>query len=251
MNVLIIEDELLAADRLESLIQKHDSTIQISEKLDSVKDSVEYLKENIDDLDLIFMDIQLADGKSLEIFKQVDVHKPVIFTTAYNQYSLEAFQFNSIHYLLKPVKFEDLSNAIEKYSRFYEKKIKIDPEIIQNIISSGPVKSRFLMKYGNRLMSEKVENIALIYIFEKVVYGKVFNDDKSYLLDYSLEELESILEPKMFYRVNRKTIVNINSIKSISPYKNQRLNIITEPSIKEEIIVSREKVNDFRTWLDS
>lgn len=253
MNVLIIEDEILAADRLESLILKHDPSITICNRLDSVKDSVEYLKANLEKLDLIFMDIQLADGKSLEIFKEVDVSKPVIFTTAYNEYSLEAFNYNSIHYLLKPVKYEDLSNAIDKFSKLYQNKVTIDPDVINRLLTGegNKNKERFLLKFGNRLISEKTENIALIYIFEKVVYCKIFNDDRNYMLDYSLEELEAILDTKLFYRVNRKTILNVNAIKSIFPYKNHRLNVVTDPSIKEEIIVSREKVNAFRLWLDS
>ncbi len=251
MNVLIIEDEKLAADHLSSLIRLYDHEINIIDRLDSVKKSVQWFNTN-QQPDLVFMDIQLADGISFEIFDQTIVNCPIIFTTAFNEYALKAFKVNSIDYLLKPIDFDELKVAIDKY-----KEIRGVPEqnqyqlVMDNVMSmlSDNYKQRFVIKVGEHIKSVPVENILYFYSLEKATFLHTA-DDHNYVIDYSIEQLETLLDPQKFYRINRKYLISMNSINDIISYSNSRLKIELKHSTDMDAIVAREKVNKFKKWLD-
>ena len=251
MNTLIIEDEQLAVDRLSRIIHKNFDEISILESIDTVRDSVSYLADNSAEIDLIFCDIHLADGSSFEIFDQVDIDTPVIFTTAYDQYSIDAFKVNSIQYLLKPIKENEVVEAVGKYEKYHTitPKIKLDElrKILVNPKETEP--RRFLVKSGLKLIPKKPDEIALFYVDNKIVYAFDANEGKSYMTDFTLEELEQKhLDDAQFFRVNRKQIINCDTITAMKPYPGQRL--ILDLSVRStfDIIVSREKVTQFKKW---
>jgi len=254
MKIIIIEDEQLAAKRLLDLILKYDPEIEILGEFATVEKSVEWFNSNPLP-DLIFMDIQLADGLSFEIFEQSMISCPVIFTTAYDQYAIKAFKVNSIDYLLKPLDFEELSSAIEKFKKIHSDK---NPENIssKNIafekvlhLLTKEYKSRFVIKVGEHIKSIQVGNINCFYSLEKASFLQT-NENNNYVLDYSLEQLEGLLNPDDFFRVSRKYIINLKAIADIISYSNSRLKIILKGKNNEEIIVSREKVKSFKAWLE-
>lgn len=254
MITLIIEDEKLAAERLIELIGKFDSRIEVKKVLDSVEKSVEWFNSNPHP-DLVFMDIQLADGLSFEIFEQTQVISPVIFTTAYDKYTIRAFKVNSVDYLLKPVDYEELAAAIEKYKLYFgpetKKEFKPDVEIYDRLISQlvHQYKNRFVIKVGVHIRSIPVEKIDYFFICKKSVFICT-EDGKNYAIDYYLDQLEKLIDPQLFFRINRKFIINLDSVKDIIAYSNSRLKIILKNQPDEEVIVSREKVRDFKKWLD-
>jgi DNA-binding LytR/AlgR family response regulator len=254
MKVVIIEDEIPAAEKLERYLLKYDATIQIIAQLDSVQSSVPWLQENQDNIDLIFMDIQLTDGLSFQIFQQVQVRKPVIFTTAYNEFALDAFKVNSIDYLLKPITFTDLSAGLHKLSVLREQfRLYTDQsQRIQQAFTasrSNAFKNRFMVKVGEHIRSITTDQISVLYAEGRDVY-LVTNQNKKFIIDYTLESLEDVLDPQVFFRINRTFIVNINAIKDVLIYSNSRLKITLLQEFDKEIIVSREKVQDFKTWFD-
>ena len=254
MKIIIIEDEQLAAKRLLELILKYDPEIEILGEFDSVEKSVEWFNSNSPP-DLVFMDIQLADGLSFEIFEQSMITSPIIFTTAYDQYAIKAFKVNSIDYLLKPIDFDELSTAIEKFKNIHcEKK----PEYIstKNIafdkvlqLLTKEYKSRFVIKVGEHIKSIQVEDISCFYSLEKASFLQT-KKNSNYVLDYSLEQIESLINPDDFFRVNRKYIINLKAIADIISYSNSRLKIELKVENDEDIIVSREKVKSFKAWLE-
>ena len=252
MKTLILEDEPLAAARLQRIIEDNFDNIQVKESLDSVKEGVRYLSENADELDFIFCDIHLADGSSFEIFDQIDVKTPVIFTTAYDQYSIEAFKVNSVQYLLKPLKEKDVIDAVAKYEIFQgQKASQVRLEDLKKILINPQEQAskRFLVKSGMRLIPKKNDEIALFYVENKVVHVLDKNDGKSYLTDFTLEELEQKhLDSARFFRVNRKQIVNADVIESMKPHMGQRLSLDLSVTGNFDIIVSREKVTQFKKW---
>ena len=255
MRVIIVEDEGLAAERLENLIHQYDSKIEILAHLDSVEDTVQWLK-TATDLDLAFMDIQLADGLSFEIFDQALLPCPVIFTTAYDEYTLKAFKVNSIDYLLKPIDFDDLTTAMEQYQllkqTFKPPTQTISMEAIQSAVTmmNQRYKSRFIVKAGHHLHSVPVEKIAYFYHENKTVWCKKL-DQKKHAIDYTLEQLESLLDPRLFFRLNRKYIVSFPSIKEVVTYSNSRLKVqLIGVKQKEDIVISRDRVAAFKAWLD-
>ncbi len=251
MKTLIIEDEHLAAERLQRIIETNFQEMQVMDSLDTVKDGVEYLSEHKEELDLIFCDIHLADGSSFEIFNQVDVKTPVIFTTAYDQYSLDAFNVNSIHYLLKPIKESDVINAVRKYEILQgNRNTNFRLSDLKDLLTSPKeTKKHFLVKSGMKLIPKKIDEIALFYIDNKVVHVIDINDGKSYLTDFSLEEIErDQTNPDQFFRINRKQIVNMEAITAMKPHLGQRLNIEIAVRCNFDIIVSREKVTQFKKW---
>ena len=252
MKTLILEDEPLAAARLQRIIEDNFDDIQVKESLDSVKEGVRYLSENADELDFIFCDIHLADGSSFEIFDQIDVKTPVIFTTAYDQYSIEAFKVNSVQYLLKPLKEKDVIDAVAKYEIFQgQKASQVRLEDLKKILINPQEQAskRFLVKSGMRLIPKKNDEIALFYVENKVVHVLDKNDGKSYLTDFTLEELEQKhLDSARFFRVNRKQIVNADVIESMKPHMGQRLSLDLSVTGNFDIIVSREKVTQFKKW---
>ena len=253
MKVLIIEDEHLAAKRLEDLLNKYDKEIEILAKISSVKKSVKWFNENTEP-DLAFMDIQLGDGLSFEIFEQVKINCPIIFTTAFDEYAIKAFKVNSVDYLLKPFDFEELSTSIEKYKANFEHKSSNDSSIqqfqIEEVVNmlANKYKDRFVVKVGVHIRPVETANIAYFYIMEKATYIHT-NDNKNYVIDFSLEQIERLVNPKLFFRINRKYIINIKAINDIISFSNSRLIIKIESSDDEDIIVSREKVTKFKSWL--
>ena len=248
MKVVIIEDETPAAEKLQRYLQRYDPGLEVLAQLDSVESSIQWIRENQASVDLFFMDIQLLDGLSLEIFDQVNVEKPVIFTTAFDQYAIEAFKVNSIDYLLKPIIFEDLSNAIQKWEKL--RKVQgedggrqVGLEEFRNAMSiiqgKKSYKTRFMVKLGEHIRSIPTDKIALFYAEGRNGFIRTTNNGK-FVIDYKLEDLEVLLDPEIFFRVNRTYIVNLHSIKDVIVYSNSRLKILTEPVIEKEIIVSRE-----------
>lgn len=254
MKVLIIEDEIPAAEKLARYINRYDPSIEILNKLQSIKEAVLWLQEYHDSLDLIFMDIQLIDGQSFAIFDKIEITKPIIFTTAYDEYALKAFDVNSIAYLLKPITFPDLSSAIDKYNQYHSESDTFEEKadlkaILENIKTAKKYKSRFMIKIGEHIRSITTDNILFFYAEGRNAY--ITNDQgRRLIIDYKLEELEEILDPALFFRVNRTFIININAINDVLVYSNSRLKVVTEVKAEKEIIVSRDKVGAFKKWFD-
>lgn len=252
MKVLIVEDEAPAAEKLTRYLHKYDKNIEVINRLDTVKDTSTWLKEHQQELDLIFMDIQLIDGKSFEIFDQVDINKPIIFTTAFDEYALDAFKVNSIDYLLKPITFDDLSDAIEKLGRMKdslaeEKEASLDINKVLHQLQKKTYKNRFMVKLGDHIKSITSDGIALFYAEGRSVYLYT-KENRKFIIDFKLEELEDMLDPVNFIRLNRSFIVNISGIDDVVVYSNSRLKITPTIDFDKEIIVSREKVSVFKEW---
>jgi DNA-binding LytR/AlgR family response regulator len=252
MKVLIIEDEPLAAERLENLLKKLDPEIEITGTCDSVKKSVQWFNDNAPP-DLVFLDIQLGDGLSFDIFDQVVVDCPVIFTTAYDSYAIEAFRLHSLAYLLKPLKFDDLAAAVMKYrtSPYFNGHAanqQIAFEKAQQALTRA-YKKRFLVKSGLHIRSVAVEEILYFSSLDRANYATL-QSGKTMLFDHTLEQLEGLVDPSKFFRVNRKYLVSVEAIADIITYSNYRLKLVLKHSNDQEVLVSREKMTDFRNWLD-
>lgn len=249
MKCLIIEDEKIAAERLGKLINEHDAGIEILEVVQSITKSVEWFTTHPEP-DLVFMDIQLSDGLSFEIFEQVESNFPVIFTTAYDEYALKAFKHNSIDYLLKPISADELKTAINKYKE-QTKTITYPQHVFDSMLQSmtRKYKSKFLIKVGEHLRVIPVEEIQFFYSMEKAVFLQN-RQGRDYALNYSLDQLEELLDPEKFYRINRRYIISFPSIKDIVSYSNSRLLLILETNSSGDLVVSRERVQKFRQWLE-
>lgn len=250
MNVLIIEDEQLAADRLRRIVETNFAHHRVLEVLDTVREATAFLTKQSDHLDLIFCDIQLADGLSFEIFETVQVDVPIIFTTAYDEYSIEAFKLNSVQYLLKPLKEVEVVEAVRKYEKYFGKKNNLDiQQLKEAILGSSNEPSRFLVKTGLKMIPKKANEVALFYVENKITRLMDAPVGKSFIVDHTLEELESTLLSKdLFFRINRKQIVQKEAIDSIKPHFGQRLSLTLKVPNNFDIIVSRQKVNDFKKW---
>lgn len=252
MRVIIIEDEAPAAKRIERLIKEARPNSVILKILDSVEESVECFKEH-PDVDLIFMDIQLGDGLSFEIFNQVNVPAPVIFTTAYDHYAIQAFKVNSVDYLLKPIDEQELEKAIAKFESFRGESESADniKEIIAAVRADrAHFRQRFLVKTAGRLVFIVAEDVSYFFSEEGMTFI-VSKENERYLLENTLEELEGQLDPREFFRINRKMIVGSKSISRIDPYSNNRLQLTLLPNFSEEVVVSRHRTSEFKSWLDS
>ena len=249
MNVLIVEDEELAAKRLTKMLSELNSEIKVVGQLDTVQDTVQWLM-NKEIPDLIFLDIQLADGLSFEIFELTEVNTPIIFTTAYDQYALNAFKVNSIDYLLKPLTSEDLAAALEKFQQRVGTN-SLESSQIEALVKSLSVqhKNRFLIKVGEHIKSIATSDIAYFFSRDKATYCMT-TDGKNYLLDYSLEQLAPMVNPEKFFRINRAYMVSFEAIQDIISYTNSRLKLVLDHSSDSDIIVSRERVQAFKKWLD-
>lgn len=253
MRVLVIEDEKLAAERLVELIKEIEPSAQILKSIESIKAAVRWLNFNAHP-DLIFMDIQLADGLSFQIFDLVNIDMPVIFTTAYNEYALRAFKVNSIDYLLKPIDKEELRTSINKYFRLNKpvsQNVAIQPQLLRQVmeIIHNSYKSRFMVKIGEHIKTIAIEDVAYFYSSEKSSFLRSISG-RDYAIDYSLEQLEKELDPGKFFRVNRKYMIAMTHIKDIIAYSGNRLKLKVTGGDQEEILVSREKVTDFKNWLN-
>ena len=251
MNVLIIEDEKPAARRLSRLLEQ--KGVEVSTMLHSVEESVDWFQKN-DHPDLIFLDIQLSDGLSFEIFDIIEVNSAIIFTTAYDEYALQAFKLNSIDYLLKPIDDEELEKALDQYRNINQpqKELALDFNDIKKLLVNPlerEYKKRFTARVGQHIKIINADEIECFYSENKGTYAFT-NEGRNYLLDMTLENLEDELEPEMFFRVSRKFYVNINHIKDIISYTNSRLKITLNRFNEQEIIVSRERVRDFKLWLE-
>jgi len=247
MNVVIIEDELPAAEKLERYILKYSKSINIVARLTSVANSIQWFKDNDSAVDILFVDVQLSDGLSFEIFNQIQIEKPIIFTTAFDEFAIDAFKLNSIDYILKPITFTEISKALNKYKNF---KSFLSSDTIQNAsaaFSKKTYKNRFLVRLGNHIHSIRTKEIALFYAEGRTVF-LVTNEGKKFVLDYKLEDLNQILDLSTFMRVNRTFIVNMDAIKDVIVYSNSRLKLILNVSTENEIIVSRDRVSDFKNW---
>jgi len=254
MKVLIVEDEQLAAKRLEKLLLDSSHNIQILAKLDTVKRTISWLEDE-EPPELIFMDIQLADGLCFDIFDYVQVKCPVIFTTSYDQYAIRAFKVNSIDYLLKPLDPGELFNAINKFDylkRSYSEKVSPEAKALQDAIKmlkQTSYKERFIVKVGEHIKSVAVEDINHFVSEEKATFAHT-RENRKYLLDFTLDQLVEMVDPKRFFRINRKYIVAIDGFDDIISYSNSRLKIHLKYDKTMDAIVARERVQDFKKWLD-
>ncbi|WAC10234.1 LytR/AlgR family response regulator transcription factor [Dyadobacter pollutisoli] len=248
MKILVIEDEKPAARRLIQLIKERMPEAEIYDSIDTVTAAVRWLESNPRP-DLVFLDIQLADGISFEIFEKVKVTAPIIFCTAFDQYAIKAFKLNSIDYLLKPVDPEELTNALNKFKSGLREPV-ISLEHIRSLIQPPPksFKTRFLVKIGERIQTVDVQNIAFFYSEDKVTFLQS-RAGKKYIIDYTLDELEEMVSPDTFFRLNRKYISAISAIKDVFTYSNSRLKIHLENCADNDILISREKMGAFKSWL--
>jgi len=248
MKAIILEDETRAANHLERLLAKVAPTILVIAKLESVRDGVKYLQNNPEP-ELIFSDIQLADGLSFDIYRQVAVRCPIIFTTAYDHYAIEAFQTNGIDYLLKPIEEERLLKAIEK-ARHFSPGLVLEKLVAMNRPAGEKAyKSRFMVKVGDKIKSVPVEEILVFYSQEKASFIRTI-DAHTYCIDYALDQLEPMLDPEKYFRINRKYIVSIDACTNILAWTNSRLRLKIDGIDDSDIIVARERVVEFKNWLD-
>ncbi len=251
MNVLIIEDERPAADRLKRLLRELLPDAFFHGHLDTVKSAIDWLDDNPAP-DLIFLDIHLADGLSFEIFRQREILTPVIFCTAYDQYAIQAFKLNSIDYLLKPIDPIDLEEAVSKFkklSRSNEPPVNYEA-LHQAMVAGGQnFKTRFIIRIGDQLKPIDVLNILAFYSENKGTFIQLENG-KNYPVDYSLDQLETLIDPSRFFRINRKFMIALESIEDIRTYSSSRLKIKIRNMKDNDILVSRDRVNDFKQWLD-
>lgn len=251
MKAIIIEDEKPAARRLNRLLDG--LNVAVATMLHSVEEAIDWFMNN-EHPDLIFLDIQLSDGLSFEIFDHVSIKSAIIFTTAYDEYALQAFKLNSIDYLLKPIDDEELQKAVHKYQSLKSEtqKIKIDFEDIKKLLvnpAEREYKKRLTARVGHHLKIINIDEVECFYSENKGTYAAT-TEGRNFLLETTLENLESELAPKTFFRVSRKFYVNINHIKDIISYTNSRLQLKMNRFKEQEIIVSRERVKDFRLWLE-
>lgn len=249
MRVLIIEDEQAAANRLERMMQTIAPEAQVLDVLESIEQSVQFFKSE-QQPDLVFLDIQLADGICFNIFDQVEVTAPIIFTTAYDEFALEAFKVNSIDYLLKPVKEEELKKSIAKWERLRQTDQVPDYEQLVRAIRGADkqYKKRFLIRIGQSIKTITLDEIAYFYSEAKSTF-LVTDANKTYTLDDSLDKLETMIDPEKFFRVNRKFIVNMAAIDEMHAYSKARVKLVLKPSFREVVIVSTERSPYFKKWL--
>ncbi|HEV8515298.1 MAG TPA: LytTR family DNA-binding domain-containing protein [Cyclobacteriaceae bacterium] len=249
MNILIIEDEPQAAQRVEKLIEAIVPNVKIVAVLDSVKRAVQWFTSNPSP-DLAIMDIQLADGISFNIFEQCKVKCPVIFTTAYEEYALKAFKVNSIDYILKPVDADELKAAVQKYQSLNaapEKMLESIGFAVQMLAKK--YKERFVIKVGEHLKSFEANDIQFFFSMEKTTFGQTA-DGRKHILDFTIDQLEGLLDPAKFFRINRKYLVNVKSIQDMISHSNSRLKLILKTCDDQDVIVARERVQEFKDWLD-
>jgi DNA-binding LytR/AlgR family response regulator len=253
MKILIIEDEPFARSELIRLLNGIGREFTILDQIDTVEDSVEWLQSHPAP-ELIFLDIQLADGLSFEIFRQVEIHSPIIFTTAFNEYAIKAFQLNSIDYLLKPVSPEALEKALMKLddfrSMFSQQKPWLDQQQMESLLKmmNREYKTRILLKTGDQIKSVGMEEVAYFYAEDDVVFAMLKSKSRA-IVDYTLNQLETELDPKYFHRLTRGSIARITAIKKVSKYFNSRLLVELEPPAEDKILVSRVNVPEFLKWL--
>lgn len=257
MRILIVEDEDLAVKKLQKTLAAVDVTASVIGVTDSIKATVDWLQTN-EQPDLILMDIELADGQSFEVFNLTDVKSPVIFTTSYDEYALKAFKVNSVDYLLKPIQKEELQAALQKYRQLHATAKAPDgkPDMnletlvreLQQKLQPKEFRKRFLVKHAQKLVSVEIDEIAYFYSDGRLNFFKT-NDNKKYVVDYTMDELEDMLDPEKYFRISRSFYVSVSSIDKIDDYFGNRLILQLKPSVDKEALVSREKVTEFKKWM--
>jgi len=253
MNILIVEDEELAVKKLQKTLAGVDPSANVVGVTDSIQGTVDWLQNNTN-ADLILMDIELADGQSFEVFNQVEVKAPVIFTTSYDEYALKAFKVNSVDYLLKPIQSEDLQAALTKYRKLTNTNKSSDINLeslvkqLQQQLQPKEYRKRFLVKHAQKLVSVDVDEISYFYSDGRLNFFKT-HDNKKFVVDYTMEELEDMLDPDKFFRISRSFYVAIEAIDKIDDYFGNRLILQLKPAVDKEALVSREKVSDFKKWM--
>jgi DNA-binding LytR/AlgR family response regulator len=249
MKTIIIEDEHLTAQRLQNMLHKYDSAIKVLQIIPAVDEAIEWFKVNPDP-DVVFMDIHLEDEQCFNIFEKINLEVPVIFTTAYDEYMIKAFKVNSVDYLMKPVNYEELVNALEKLKRLKQQYHQGSLEmLLQAVHKKEPeYKSRFLIGGGSRLVTIEVEKIKYFYCADKITF-LVTAENQHLPVDYSLDKLNLLLDPKIFFRVNRQITTNLQAIKHIHVYPKGRIKLELSPAFKKETFVSQDKIVAFKDWL--
>lgn len=260
MKILIVEDEDLAVKKIQKTLASVDSEAEITGITDSIKSTVEWIQQNPQP-DLILMDIELADGQSFEIFNLVEIKSPVIFTTSYDEYALKAFKINSIDYLLKPVQKEELQAALAKFKKIKQaygagdtngenKDVNLDSLVkeLQRKLQPKDYRKRFLVKHAQKLVSVEIDEIAYFFSDGRLNFFKT-NDNRKFVVDYTMDELQDMLDPAQYFRISRSFYVSVNSIDKIDDYFGNRLILQLKPTVDKEALVSREKVTDFKKWM--
>ena len=253
MKALIIEDEHLTAERIRTLLLQIDPTITVMEIIDSVKAAIQWFNKN-ERPDLVFMDIQLADGLSFDIFEQISIEYPIIFITAYQEYAIKAFKVNSVDYLLKPISEADLRAAITKYQRFFNNEINL-PQIGNELLSGikqmihKTYKTRFMIRVGDRVKSVEVNDILYFFSLDKGTYIHT-SDNRNYVIDFTLDSLIELLDPVKYHRINRRYIISPRAITDMINLSGSKLKVLLTQSDDTDIYISRERLAAFKEWLD-
>jgi len=258
MNILIVEDEDLAVKKIQKTLLSVEGAANVVGVTDSIKSTVEWLQEH-DTPDLILMDIELADGQSFEIFKLAEIKSPVIFTTSYDEYALKAFKVNSIDYLLKPVQKEELQAALDKYKQMKksygsrggemeEARLNSLLKELRSRLEPKEYRQRFLVKHGQKLVSIEMNEIAYFFSDGRLNFFKTI-DNRKFVVDYTMDELEDMVDPRRYFRISRSFYVSVNSIDKMEDYFGNRLILTLKPVVDKEALVSREKVTDFKKWM--
>ncbi|MFT4033258.1 MAG: LytTR family DNA-binding domain-containing protein [Siphonobacter sp.] len=247
MNVVIVEDEYLTAERLENLLRKYDPSIQVITKIPSVSEAVEWFQENPKP-DLAFMDIHLEDGLAFSIFDQISLTIPIIFTTAYDEYTIRAFKVNSIDYLLKPIDPAELKAALDKF-----KTLHVQPDLrsllqLINKPQNVDYKDRFMVSIGTKIRSIETADIAYFFSEDKITF-LVTQEGQKLPVEYSLDKLSQLTDPKRFFRLNRQFLVSFSAIHTVHTYSAGKLKVDLDPDLKQEVFVSGDRITDFKNWL--
>lgn len=255
MHVLIVEDEAVAARSLERLLIECDTSIVILEKLNSIKDAVHFFAQATSP-EIIFLDIHLADGNAFSLFEQADIKSKVVFTTAYSDYAVRAFELNSLDYLLKPISKQRLQQTLQRHK---EQAALLQPGLISSLKQvvdqmsrkeqSMPYKTRFLVKSGSRLLTITIDQVSYFYRNDTLI-TMVLNDQKRYVVSHTLEELEAVLDPRQFFRLNRQVIARHAALAGINTYFKSKLKVELTPPLDSPVIVSQERSNEFKKWLE-
>ena len=250
MNVLIFEDEKYTADRLSNLLREADNSIKIIGIIRSVNEGISWFREN-EMPDLIFQDIMLSDGNCFDIFDAVEINAPIIFTTAFSEHALQSFQVNSIDYIVKPYDSKDIKKALQKFKKFKGVFHPPEKEILEEILNRAATtpKKRFLIKTGDNYTIINSSDIAYFVSDDSVTFAVLFSKQK-YIVDYSIADLSKQMDTSSFFQINRKIIVNIESVDKINSWFNSRLKVRINPPMDDDIIVSRDRVKSFKQWLD-
>ena len=249
MHILIIEDEPRAANQLQNMLKESSFDYELLDIIDTVEEAVLWFQQHTTP-DLVFMDIQLADGLSFEIFQKVDVEAPIIFTTAFDQYAIQAFKVNSIDYLLKPIQQEGLTRALQKFLKSNEP-ARVEPAVLKQLLSSMQASTKrkgILVKEGNGFVQIRIPDLLYFYSQDSITFG--VTQKKRYIIDETMDQLFHSLDDEQFYRINRGQIISKVSIQKIAPYFNHRLKISVSNPRDQEFIVSRQKTSDFKEWMN-